>query len=88
LIGKKSNATEDFGEIFSDFHGRENHPLSPKSASGLIGQALGFTFISLGPYQKKTNNSSKGNMSKVKSFVKKILGEKWGKSLEGAAGFR
>ena len=27
-------------------------------------------------------------MSKVKSFVKKILGGKWGKILEGAAGFR
>jgi hypothetical protein len=81
LFGRKSNSTDPPEELFSDFHGRENHPFSPKGAAGLLGRALGFPFNPLGRYEKKTISSSKGNMSKGNFFVKKIMAGKMRESL-------
>jgi hypothetical protein len=59
----------------------KKHPFSPKGTAGLLGRALGFPFNPLGRYEKKTINSSKGNMSKGNIFVKKIMAGEMGESL-------
>ena len=70
LFGSKINASNESGEFLADFERRDLHPLSPESVMGLFGRALRVHLLSP---QASLNNSFRGNMSKVKSFVKRIL---------------
>jgi hypothetical protein len=52
---------------------RGRHLLSPQNPSGILGRFVWADFLFPGLRKKDLIGSFKGNMSKVKSFVKRIL---------------
>jgi hypothetical protein len=67
------NASNARAEALRDFERSTYHLLSPESPIGLLAPTPWVHGHFLPALAKKMNASFKGNMSKVKSFVKKIL---------------